>query len=128
MELRGHHLVCLHFYRGEGYSPAFVEHLAEIVRRAEEGEEIKVAPEADDVCRACPYLQGGCCEHKEGADEEIRKLDRAALAFLQVNPGDRVSWQDLREKVLAAPNRWFDSFCTGCNWLGLCSRVRSKGK
>ncbi len=128
MKLRGHHLVCLHFYRGKGYSPAFVKHLSAIVRRAEEGEEeIEVVPGADDVCRACPHLRGGRCGQKEGADEEIRELDRKALAFLQVAPGERVLWRQIREKVLAAPNQWFDAFCMGCDWSDLCERVRSEG-
>lgn len=124
MRLRGHHLICLHFYRGKGYSPAFVENLSAIVRRAEEGEEIEVVSGADEVCSACPYLKDGLCGQKDGADEEIRGLDRKALAFLRVAPGESVLWQEIREKVLAAPSQWFDSFCTGCDWFDLCDRVR----
>lgn len=37
IRLRGHHLICLHFYRGEGYSREFVENLEDIVRRAKGG-------------------------------------------------------------------------------------------
>ncbi|HDL01563.1 MAG TPA: DUF1284 domain-containing protein, partial [candidate division Zixibacteria bacterium] len=27
VRLRAHHLICLHFYRGEGYSEGFIENL-----------------------------------------------------------------------------------------------------
>lgn len=124
MKLRGHHLICLHFYRGEGYSPDYVEHLNKIVRRAQGGEEIEVVSGADDVCQACPYLKDSRCCHKEGADEEVHALDRAALDFHQITPGDRVLWPDLSEKVMKTSKEWFDSFCSGCDWFDLCNRIR----
>lgn len=126
MKLRGHHLVCLHFYRGEGYSPDYVEHLWKVVRRAEEGEKVEVISGADDICKACPYLKGEHCGHKDEADEEIHKLDKLALDFLAVNTGDHVSWSDLRKKVLSAPKSWFDSFCADCDWFDLCNRIREQ--
>ncbi|MDD4674400.1 MAG: DUF1284 domain-containing protein [Syntrophaceticus schinkii] len=119
-------MVCLHFYRGEGYSPDYVEHLWKVVRRAEEGEKVEVISGADDICKACPYLKGERCGHKDEADEEIQKLDKLALDFLAVNTGDHVSWSDLRKKVLSAPKSWFDSFCADCDWFDLCNRIREQ--
>lgn len=119
-------MVCLHFYRGEGYSPDYVEHLWKVVKRAEDGEKVEIISGADDICQACPYLKEERCGHKEEADEEIRELDQTALDFLAVNPGDQVSWQYLQEKVMAAPKSWLDSFCAGCDWFDLCSRIREQ--
>lgn len=126
MKLRGHHLICLHFYRGEGYSEEYVKHLQRVVNKAIKGELIEVAAGADDVCRACPYLQDNLCAHKEDADNEIRELDQKALEFLSVHPGSRVLWSDLQKKVMAANKSWVDSFCSGCDWLDLCTRIRKK--
>lgn len=75
IRLRGHHLICLHFYRGEGYSREFVENLEDVLRGAEEGEEIEVVEDADDICRACPTLRGGKCVAAPEADTEIREMD-----------------------------------------------------
>ncbi|MFY9139915.1 MAG: DUF1284 domain-containing protein [Thermacetogeniaceae bacterium] len=126
MKLRGHHLICLHYYRGEGYSEDYVEHLWKIVKKAEGGETIEVIAGADDVCKACPYLKGDSCAHKEGAEQEIRELDQKAFDFLSVQPGSRVLWSDLQKKVMAAPKDWFDSFCSGCDWFDLCTRIRNQ--
>ena len=63
IKLRGHHLVCLHFFRGEGYSAEYVENLTRILERVEAGAEIGVSAEADDVCGVCPSLKGGKCSY-----------------------------------------------------------------
>ena len=59
IKLRGHHLVCLHFFKGEGYNLEYVENLAYILKRAEAGDGIEVAAGADDVCNTCPSLKEG---------------------------------------------------------------------
>ena len=64
LKLRGHHLVCLHYFQGEGYSREFVCNLQELVHRAEKGEPVEVVVGPDDVCRACPNLRKGRCRHK----------------------------------------------------------------
>ncbi|MCG0275477.1 MAG: DUF1284 domain-containing protein [Thermosediminibacteraceae bacterium] len=124
IKFRGHHLVCLHFFQGEGYSREFVNNLKKLVDRASSGEEIEVVDGPDDVCRVCPYLSGNRCAHKEGADEEIRQLDRDALNFLKVSSGQKVRWLELKEKIKSAPEEWFSSFCKGCDWKSVCDRVR----
>jgi len=52
VRLRGHHLICLQFFRGEGYSPEFVENLAHVITNATESGALVVAG-ADRVCAAC---------------------------------------------------------------------------
>ena len=68
MRLRAHHLICLHFFKGEGYTPEYVENLRFIVGRAKARERIEVVMGADDVCKPCPFLKDGICEKGE---EEI---------------------------------------------------------
>lgn len=126
LELRGHHLVCLQFLQGEGYSREFVQNLVEVVARAEQGEEIRIVAGPDDVCRACPHLQGGRCAYGEDSDAEVRKLDEEALRYLGVANADTVSWREAKEKVLGAPREWFTAFCAGCDWEEVCRRASSR--
>ncbi len=124
LKFRGHHLVCLHFFKGEGYSREFVHNLQELVGRAEKGEPIEVVAGPDDVCRACPHLRKERCWHKNDAEAEIKKLDYLALRYLGASVGEKVTWEEIKKKVGSAPEKWFAAFCAGCDWALVCSRGR----
>jgi len=121
IRLRGHHLICLNFYRGEGYDRVFVENLEDIMRRADRGEEIEVVAGADDICRVCPTLREGKCVAKPGMDAEIRKIDAQAVAHLAVEIGERVLWQEIKAQVTETPKEWLAAFCAGCDWEAVCN-------
>lgn len=124
IRLRGHHLICLHFLRGEGYSQEFVENLKDVVRRATEGKEIEVVEGADDICRACPKLQEEKCTAEPGVDAEIREMDAEAAAYLGVGVGTKVLWQEVRAKVRTTPKEWLAAFCEGCEWEKVCAEEK----
>jgi hypothetical protein len=125
IKLRGHHLVCLQFFRGEGYNREFIANLEDVIGRAEKGEEIEVVEGADDVCRACPALKGDECVAKPGVDAEIREMDKEAASHLGVKVGERVRWQEVSPKVAATPKDWFAGFCAGCDWEKACVERKS---
>ena len=124
MRLRGHHLVCLHFFRGEGYSPEFVQGLAGLIRRAEAGEPVVVACGPDDVCSACPYLAGERCAHTEASEAEVREMDEAALGLLGLSCGQEVSWAGVRDRLPGVLPEWRGRYCVSCQWA--CPEVRSR--
>lgn len=124
IRFRGHHLVCLHFFAGEGYSREFIDNLRYLLQSAGRGGEIMVVEGADDVCRACPHLMENCCAHKPDSEREVRRLDELALNLLSVDTGQKVKWQEISLKVLKAPARWFFLYCCGCDWESLCRRER----
>ncbi|MEW6183752.1 MAG: DUF1284 domain-containing protein [Bacillota bacterium] len=120
VRLRGHHLVCLNFFRGGGYNREFRENLAEVIAKAEKGDKIEVIQGADDVCRSCPDLKDGKCAHTPDSDAGIRQLDAKAAARLGVSPGDTVLWREMKARVAATPKEWFLSFCDACEWEKTC--------
>jgi len=122
LKLRGHHLICLHFFRGEGYSAEFTANLREILKRAGTGERIEVASEADNVCNICPYLKGQECFYRKESDPEIRGMDREALMLLGLKVRDIVLWPDIREKIPAIFRRWSEEFCRVCDWRLACEK------
>ena len=122
LKLRGHHLICLHFFRGEGYSAEFTANLREILKRAGTGERIEVASEADNVCNICPYLKGQECFYRKKSDPEIRGMDREALMLLELKVRDIVLWPDIREKIPAIFRRWSEEFCRVCDWRLACEK------
>lgn len=118
--LRGHHLICLHFFSGEGYNREFIENLGRILARADE-EAIEVSPGVDDVCNACPSLKDSLCQYKIDAEKEIRHLDETALGLLDLSPGETITWKKLQERIPVIFRRWSRMICRECGWFGTCS-------
>ncbi|OGW40494.1 MAG: hypothetical protein A2Y97_10230 [Nitrospirae bacterium RBG_13_39_12] len=123
LKLRGHHLICLHFFSGEGYSPEFVENLREILRESEDGKGIEVCKGADEVCKKCPYLKEEKCFYSLNAEAGIREMDRRAVKLLGVKIGDRINWMGIWEKVPAIFVEWAKEYCNDCDWRKVCERT-----
>ncbi len=118
-ELRGHHLICLHFFNGTGYSPEFIKNLRTVLRAAA-GSGVKITQGADDVCRACPCLKDEKCMHDEQSDEEIQEMDAFALKLLNEAPGSEAEWHLLKERVLEIFPLWLERYCKKCSWEKAC--------
>ncbi len=119
VELRGHHLICLHFFRGEGYNKDFVENLRIIIEKAE-SEFVRVVNGADDVCKKCPYNVNGICNYSETSEEEVRELDELALNLLSIKVGNTVTWKEIREKIPKVIDTWREKACKSCGWKNVC--------
>jgi len=124
VRLRGHHLVCLQFFRGEGYSEEFVANLTGLLGRLATEPALVVA-DADDVCTACPELgaDGLCASADAGGDDEIRRIDALAFGLLELVPGDRITLAEAKERLAAdaiGVGRWRADACDGCAWESVC--------
>ncbi len=115
VELRGHHLICLNFFTGEGYDEEFVKRIEDALSSAS----ITVIDTADYLCRACPYLDNGCTFVGE---DEIRRMDERALELLDLKVGSEVTWTLVRERLRNAMRVWKEEFCRDCYWLNVCER------
>jgi hypothetical protein len=122
VRLRGHHLVCLHFFLGEGYNPEFVENLKEVLKRSETGEEIEILAGADDVCRECPYLKGGICFYDNNAEDEIGEMDGAAIKLLGLENRGKVNWAEIKKKIPTVFEKWAKRYCEECDWRWVCEK------
>ncbi|MEE9524906.1 MAG: DUF1284 domain-containing protein [Thermodesulfovibrionales bacterium] len=121
--LRGHHLICLNFFRGEGYDEAFIDNLRHILNRVKE-EEITVTLDADDVCTACLWLKEDRCEFDENSCQEMREMDAKAMELLGLSSGDNVRWNTIREKLRSIFTDWFSLYCRECDWKAACEKDR----
>lgn len=125
--LRGHHLICLHFFNGEGYDEVFIKNLRDTLERASEGK-IMISSGADDVCAACSYLKENRCGYSENADMEILEMDNKALALLGLSCGDRVGWDTVKNNIPSIFRKWFSLYCRECDWRGACGKNSSYRK
>lgn len=126
VRLRPHHLVCLQFYRGEGYSDSFIANLDRIFARLAD-EPALVVGGADDVCGFCPELDSDsvCASESAGGESEIGRIDALACCVLDVKPGERITLAEARVRLADdafAVGRWRAEACDGCAWESVCER------
>lgn len=120
--LRGHHLICLHFFSGEGYNPGFIENLRNVIVKARTGAKINVSPGADDICIRCPFLKDGSCFYREDAEPEIRAMDNTAMRLFHIKHGGSITWQRIGEIIPEIFSIWFEKYCSICSWRQICEK------
>jgi|Deesub1362A_J573_1020465.scaffolds.fasta_scaffold00049_23 hypothetical protein len=122
MKLRAHHLVCLQFFRGEGYTKEYVENLFKIVGMLEKGEKAEIVMGPDDVCVACPFLENDICKFSENSEAEVTELDQMAMNLLKIKPGDEVRWGEVKGKMEGVMKVWKKYSCNNCHYFDVCSK------
>lgn len=124
--LRGHHLLCVHGFRGMGYSPSFVAKMKEIVediRTDERDFHIQVVAAFDDACMACPNRGQEQCEAGEGSNEHVLSMDEKVIHHLGIEKEKIYTKSEL--VTLTASKVKPDDLnylCANCSWLayGVC--------
>jgi len=121
VKLRGHHLICLHFYRGEGYDKGFVENLEAVLREAAR-EGVTVVGGGDDICVACPSYSGGVCIHEPGSEEKVNVLDTLAKSLLKIE-NRNFRWGDIKVQIPRIITEWREKACAECEWISVCEKT-----
>lgn len=121
--IRGHTLLCLQGFRGEGYSPAFVENMRAVHRRLSIDPEatVRVIAAPDLICSACPHLQSDGCHLKGPAFEApMQRQDREVIARLGIAEGEILPWGEILHRIAAQIEGGdLDAICGSCPWLPL---------
>jgi hypothetical protein len=120
VRLRGHHLICLHFFRGHGYSASFVVNLKTKLELIQKGVFILIVSGTDDICLACPYNKNGVCVYRFDAERRAKKADNLALKLLEFKPKQKVKWYLIKEKLPYIMPIFKQNECKHCRWLYLC--------
>lgn len=120
-KLRGHHLICLFFYSGEGYSADFIQNLVSVIQTAESAGVI-VTEGADDICSHCPSLRDNICRHSEYADEEVREMDATALRLLGLSSAAAIDRDEISRRLPAIFSQWHKMYCSSCEWKQFCEK------
>jgi hypothetical protein len=121
LTLRAHHLLCVHGFRGLGYSEAFVARMRQI-KNALERDSIAVAIGLgpDVICAACPHVgRHVACSRESGTDR-----DRAVIAILGIESGTVWPWRDWQERIAERVSpTMLAEICQDCSWfpLGYCT-------
>lgn len=122
--IRPHHGLCLAFFRGKGYSGAFVENMARMKAALEENPRICLAEGTDEICAACPNNLDGRCE----SEEKVTRYDREVLRRCGLTVGEVLPYRDFEalvvRHILNAGQR--AEICGDCQWDALCRWKRNE--
>ena len=121
MKLRPHHLLCIRFYAGHGYSDAFNKKMREVISFLHTGATFTLTDGPDDLCESCPNLNGVLCS----TQEKVARYDRKTLAALGLRPGVSLTYpeaKDLTDSTVFQSQAAFDEICGDCEWQALCHR------
>jgi hypothetical protein len=128
LRVRGHTLLCLQGFRGEGYSPGFVENLAAIHRILTDFPEklVEVIQRPDHICIACPNLKSnGCHLNGPGSEEEMKKQDQEVMGRLGITDGTVLPWREILSRISERIGGGdLAGICGSCRWLplGYCKK------
>lgn len=130
VRLRGHHLLCLLTFVGEGYTPAFTRNYRRIAERLSAGEAIEIVAGPDDICAPMLDLPEAHCRNDDVGDrDEWALVAIAELLGLPLGPGsvlvlDGNRLANLRGAFAAGAIR---AACHECEWSPLCTRIAREG-
>lgn len=124
INLRPHHLLCIAFFKGKGYSDEFVSNMTSIVSALKDNKDtpISLVSGEDDLCTHCPNNQNGICT----AEDKSSKYDQLTLSALGIdtNSHSQILYSTLRaladERIINSGKR--ESVCGDCQWTDLCHK------
>lgn len=121
INIRPHHLLCIHGFRGKGYSDGFVKSMTNIVNEIKGNKDIKlnITYSVDDICYNCPNKIG---ENLCTGQEKILTLDGEVVKILNLAE-KAYSYKELYEKIKSnLTESDFARICSTCEWysLGYC--------
>ena len=123
MKLRAHHLLCVRFYCGHGYSEAFNARMKEVIAALEAGTPFTLTDGPDDLCEACPNLLATPSGTRCRTQEKVSRYDERTADALGLTPGDRLRFESVKaltdERVFRVPGT-FEAICGDCEWRVYC--------
>ncbi len=130
IRLRGHHLLCMLTYIGEGYSPAFIENYNKIAGQLSRNATIEIVEGPDDICG--PNLgkpECHCYKISILSRDRLAVADIANLLNLPLEIGSRLT---LTQEILSVLREAYTrngirQICSKCSWKLLCDKVSANG-
>lgn len=121
--IRPHHLLCLQFFEGKGYSDDFVKHMAEIHKKLlNENPIINIVAGVDDICKNCPNNENGQCNK----EPSVLGNDNRTYDAMKDDLKNEQTWKELTEivyKNIIDKNK-LKVVCKTCRWSEICTKYR----
>lgn len=119
IKLHPHHLLCISFFKGKGYSQDFVENMATVISDLKRpNSTVTIINESDDICKACPNNIDGRC----ATQDKVERYDKSLLDLCNLSVGQTLTYSALKQlvykKILSCNKR--TQICGDCEWSDIC--------
>ena len=120
LHIRAHHLLCMRYFKGKGYSKGFVSNFYEIIKKLNDNPTIKVINYPDIICSPCPHNVNNKCV-KKGPDHEteVKEKDEIIMERLGLKLNQELKIKEVRELVNSNLTK-LRVTCKDCEWLRYC--------
>lgn len=79
--IRPHHLLCMRYFQGCGYSEDFTENMRYVISNLKNGSEVLLTRGCDDICRKCPNNRKNmCCD-----GEKVKSYDSSVISLCNLD-------------------------------------------
>lgn len=117
--IRPHHMLCLQFFEGKGYSETFVANMRDIKKQLEsENPMVNIIEGVDDICANCPNRMEGQCKKEESVQGHDQRVSAEVINQL----GKQASWSEITEAIRTniIDAGKIKQVCIECRWSELC--------
>lgn len=116
--IRAHHMMCLAYFKGKGYSEEFTVQMAAIKEELKNDPVIQLVCHTDSICTACPNNKDGICT----TEKQVMQYDRQVLSHCNLAENDIMRYSEIEKmvysNVLDKGKR--EEICGDCEWNELC--------
>ena len=124
--IRPHHVMCLAFFKGEGYSEGFAGHMWEMMELFRKNARVRLVLHGDEICSACPNCHLGDCIYRW----QVEKYDRGVMEICHLREGEEKDFLQLaaqvQKEIIETGKR--EKICGHCQWNDICRSESSKWK
>lgn len=118
IKLRAHHVLCLAFFEGKGYSDKFTCNMRRVLELLKTNPELQIIAGRDIICAECPNLKNGACV----TPDLTREYDNKVLSHCGLTENAVIKWNDFAklaaDNIINAKKR--EQICGNCQWNEIC--------
>nr|WP_302599942.1 DUF1284 domain-containing protein [uncultured Cellulosilyticum sp.] len=120
LRLRPHHILCLTFFEGKGYSSDFVINMGNIHKALKDENEIEIILGKDAICEKCPNMIGEGCT----SQSKVERYDQQVAKLCGLKEGQVLNYGKFKNLAYTQiiEQKQLNSVCGDCQWIEICKK------
>ncbi|HAQ28865.1 MAG TPA: DUF1284 domain-containing protein [Ruminococcaceae bacterium] len=119
--IRPHHLLCMRYFKGYGYSDEFSENMRYVISNLKNDSEVVLTGGCDDICLKCPNNSKNMCFESE----KVKRYDCSVISLCNLD-FDKVYeygclYSLVENNIIKKDMLRF--VCGDCQWYHICGKA-----